>query len=224
MSDPREKFFKPIAAADGKVLGYPTYQFNQTCNATPWSTGAWIDCVYTVAAMLFICSLKGLSNQESATWGCVYGCCGMLIAVLATFFSAYVCDDGIWLTWASAAPGVLIGAFMGYKVEMIQMPQMVGLLNAFGGLASAVEAIGLFMDKNADNKAYLEFEGTIPVLDGKVTAKYTQKMETGDWDQVGGRVDPRPVEGGRSWIFPSDVAAIRRSCSAFCRRRARVNF
>lgn len=30
------------------------------------------------------------------------------------------------------------------------MPQMVGLLNAFGGLASALEALGLFLDPNAE--------------------------------------------------------------------------
>ena len=33
---------------------------------------------------------------------------------------------------------------MAYKVAMTGMPQMVGLLNAFGGIAAALEGIALY--------------------------------------------------------------------------------
>jgi NAD(P) transhydrogenase subunit beta len=40
--------------------------------------------------------------------------------------------------------GSVIGAIAAYKVEMTDMPQMVGLLNGLGGAASALVAIGEF--------------------------------------------------------------------------------
>ena len=36
------------------------------------------------------------------------------------------------------------------SVKMTQMPQLVGLLNSFGGLAAALEAIGLYVDEFAE--------------------------------------------------------------------------
>jgi len=42
------------------------------------------------------------------------------------------------------ALGSAIGAVMAYRVEMTAMPQMVGLLNGFGGAASALVAVGEF--------------------------------------------------------------------------------
>lgn len=42
---------------------------------------------YIAASALFILSLVGLSNQETARKGNVYGIAGMLIAFIATAFS-----------------------------------------------------------------------------------------------------------------------------------------
>ncbi|CAD7951945.1 unnamed protein product [Amoebophrya sp. A25] len=182
MSDPRSELFKPLplgSNSQGEIgLGYYVSQPNQTCNATPWSTGPWIDCAYTVAAMLFIMSLKGLSDQKTANWGCYYGIMGMTIAIVAAYFSAYVCDAGSWLTWAAMAPGIIVGLVMAVKVTMIQMPQLVGLLNAFGGLASAVEAIGMFADENAKDKKYIEFTRQSPSNYLSMNTRY----EDGTWE------------------------------------------
>jgi len=40
---------------------------------------------YMVAAVLFILALRGLSSQETARRGNLYGIVGMTIAILATF-------------------------------------------------------------------------------------------------------------------------------------------
>jgi len=169
------KLFEEITEAG--YIGYPKYQPGQTCGATPWSTGPWQDCAYTVSAALFIMSLKGLASQSTANWGCIYGVLGMLVAVLSAFFSAYVCERGVWLMWVAAVPGCILGTAMAMKVTMIQMPQLVGLLNAFGGLASAVEAIGMFLDKNSGVKLSTEFQVR---ADGKLEVKET--FEDGSWD------------------------------------------
>ena len=42
---------------------------------------------YIAATVLFILSLGGLSNQETARRGNIYGICGMAIAVLATLLA-----------------------------------------------------------------------------------------------------------------------------------------
>ncbi len=96
----------------------------------------------------------------------------MVVAIVSSWFSAFVCDNGVWLTWLALVPGVAIGVFMAFKVTMIQMPQLVGLLNAFGGLASAVEAVGLFLDKSASEKRYLDWNGERNVI----------RTETGNWN------------------------------------------
>lgn len=49
-----------------------------------------------------------------------------------------------WLPPVVIIIGLLIGVWMARSVAMTGMPQMVGLLNAFGGLAAALEGIALY--------------------------------------------------------------------------------
>jgi NAD(P) transhydrogenase subunit beta len=62
----------------------------------------------------------------------------MLIAIVATLLYQQVVDYPIVL--AGIAVGSVIGAVMAVRVEMTAMPQMVALLNGFGGVASAIVA------------------------------------------------------------------------------------
>ena len=50
---------------------------------------------YIGATILFILSLGGLSNQETARRGNLYGMIGMSLAVLATIFGPQVTAEGI---------------------------------------------------------------------------------------------------------------------------------
>ena len=49
---------------------------------------------YIVAGVLFILSLRGLSNQETASRGNLCGVAGMIIAVLATILGGRVGSIG----------------------------------------------------------------------------------------------------------------------------------
>ena len=49
---------------------------------------------YIVAGVLFILSLRGLSNQETARQGNYFGVGGMIIAVIATILSGQVSNIG----------------------------------------------------------------------------------------------------------------------------------
>jgi H+-translocating NAD(P) transhydrogenase subunit beta len=97
---------------------------------------------YLVASALFIVGLKQLGSPATARRGNLLGAIGMLIAIIATLLDQKVLNYE--MIGVGIAIGSALGAVMAYKVEMTSMPQMVGLLNGFGGAASALVAVGEF--------------------------------------------------------------------------------
>jgi len=89
---------------------------------------------YIVASVLFILSLGGLSNQESAKRAVWYGMAGMAIAVLATVLFGGV--GNLFLLLLAIVAGAFIGRHLAGKVEMTEMPQLVAALHSFVGLAA----------------------------------------------------------------------------------------
>jgi len=103
---------------------------------------------YLFASILFIYSLGGLSSQESAKRGVMYGIVGMLIAVLATVLGPNMKGGYIYIISAIAVAS-LIGAVLARKVEMTSMPQLVAILHSFVGLAAVLVGIGSYLDQTA---------------------------------------------------------------------------
>jgi NAD(P) transhydrogenase subunit beta len=99
-----------------------------------------IELSYLLAAGLFIVGLKKLGSPASARQGNLIAAIGMLVAVVATLLNQGVLNYEMILI--AIALGSAIGAVMAQRVEMTAMPQMVGLLNGFGGAASALVAVG----------------------------------------------------------------------------------
>lgn len=97
---------------------------------------------YLTASALFIVGLKLLGSPASARRGNVIAAIGMLIAIVATLL-----DQGV-LNYTQLLLAVMVGSIIGTiaakKVEMTEMPQMVGLLNGLGGAASTLVAVGEF--------------------------------------------------------------------------------
>jgi len=103
---------------------------------------------YIVAALLFILALAGLSTQETARRGVVYGIVGMTIALLATLVlvvanGTLVLDGasaalGIGLLVAAVVVGGAIGLWRARVVEMTGMPELIALLHSFVGLAAVL--------------------------------------------------------------------------------------
>lgn len=104
----------------------------------PMSTEAIINLAYLLAVALFIFGLKGLSHPRTAVRGNLMGATGMLIAIVATLLDRQILSYE-WII-AGLVVGSLIGAVMAQRVAMTAMPQMVALLNGFGGAASALVA------------------------------------------------------------------------------------
>ncbi len=92
------------------------------------------DLFYLLAALLFVLGIKGLTRPKTAVRGNTLAASGMLIAVLVTLLDRQVI--GYEIIAAGVALGAVIGVLMAKKVQMTAMPQMVALLNGFGGGAS----------------------------------------------------------------------------------------
>ncbi len=89
---------------------------------------------YVVAAVLFILSLGGLSNQESAKRAVWYGIVGMALAVFATLVGP---GSGLWLlSLLLIAGGGMIGQYVAQRVQMTEMPQLVAAMHSLVGLAA----------------------------------------------------------------------------------------
>ncbi|MGH7663630.1 MAG: NAD(P)(+) transhydrogenase (Re/Si-specific) subunit beta [Gemmatimonadaceae bacterium] len=97
---------------------------------------------YLVAAVLFIIGLKKLSSPVTARRGNAIAAAGMLLAMLVTLFDREI----LTVQWIvlGVATGTVLGVWLALAVKMTAMPQMVALLNGFGGAASALVAAAEF--------------------------------------------------------------------------------
>lgn len=106
---------------------------------------------YLVAAVLFIMSLGGLSKQETAIRGNLYGIIGMVIALAATMLHDRIDIlsgnlDSLTLILPAVVLGGAIGAVAAVRVEMTSMPELVAALHSFVGLAAVLVGISTFLD------------------------------------------------------------------------------
>ncbi len=96
-----------------------------------------VNLLYLAAAVLFIFDLQMLAHPRTAVRGNYVGILGMALAVAATLLS----DRFDWTYIViGVAVGTVIGVVAALRVKMTSMPEMVGLLNGFGGGASVLVA------------------------------------------------------------------------------------
>jgi len=95
-----------------------------------------INSAYIVTSVMFVIGLKMMGRQATARSGNVLSGVGMLIAIVVTLLARDVVD----YTWIGVGLGVgtVVGLVCARAIQMTSMPEMVALLNGFGGLASLV--------------------------------------------------------------------------------------
>ena len=146
-----------------------------------------VEIIYIVAAVLFIVGIKRLSSPKTARGGNVLGSIGMLLAIIATLVVADV------VSWSGILLGVAIGSIAGVvlarTVKMTAMPQMVAMLNGFGGAASALVAGAEYLRLSGDPHAFDIVIIAVSVLIGAVT--FSGSMVA--WAKLQELVTGRPV-------------------------------
>ena len=106
-------------------------------------THSYLLAAYLAASVLFIGSLGGLSSQETARRGNLFGIIGMVLAIGVTALDPQIQR---WQLIAGAViVGGVIGAVLAKRVVMTAMPQLVALLHSFVGLAAVLVGISSFL-------------------------------------------------------------------------------
>ena len=157
---------------------------------------------YIGAIILFIMSLGGLSNPETARRGNFLGMAGMALAVLATVLGPRVTAAGIpWIVGALVVGGA-IGLYAAKKVQMTQMPELVALMHSLVGLAACLVGFASYVDTSTVfptpvEKTIHEVEIYVGILIGAVTFSGSIMA----FGKLSGRIGGKPLLlPGRHWL------------------------
>jgi len=107
-------------------------------------SGGLVTAAYIIAAILFICSLAGLSKHETSKQGNIFGISGMALALVVTIFGPET-GNVAWILLAMVIGGA-IGIRLAKKVEMTEMPELVAMLHSFVGLAAVLVGFNSYLD------------------------------------------------------------------------------
>ncbi|MFN9766456.1 MAG: Re/Si-specific NAD(P)(+) transhydrogenase subunit beta [Pseudomonadota bacterium] len=157
---------------------------------------------YIGAIILFVLSLGGLSNPETARRGNLLGIVGMTIAVLATVLGPRVTAGGIpWIVGALVVGGA-IGLYAAKKVQMTQMPELVALMHSLVGLAACLVGFASYVDTSTVfptpvEKTIHEIEIYVGILIGAVTFSGSVVA----FGKLSGRIGGKPLLlPARHWL------------------------
>lgn len=122
---------------------------------------------YTISGTLVALVLVGLSlmsKPKTARTGNALSAISTAVAIAVTMYNYKVLTAPV--IWGAIGLGAAISLIIAIKVKMIQMPQLVALLNGFGGLSSALVAVLSFYQ--ADDK-FSSYTAIVALIIGFVT-------------------------------------------------------
>lgn len=131
----------------------------------------FVNIAYIGATILFILALSGLSKQETARKGNLFGMIGMSIALLVT--AVGVVTDNYMLLIGALVIGGAVGLFLAKKVQMTQMPELVAILHSLVGLAAVLVGFANFLSHDTAlfgvEKTIHDIETYVGILIGAMT-------------------------------------------------------
>ncbi len=161
----------------------------------------FIDLGYIVASILFIIGIKMLGRPERARTGNLVSASGMLIAIVSVMFEC--CLSFEWVI-VGLLIGSVIGAISARLVQMTAMPQMVAVLNGFGGIASLLVGWENY-HSHPDSNLMIRIAVLLAVLIGGVA--FSGSLVA--YAKLAGRISGRPVIFARQqWINLGILALI----------------
>ncbi|MEY4218281.1 MAG: transhydrogenase subunit beta [Pseudomonadota bacterium] len=166
---------------------------------------------YIGATILFILSLGGLSNQETARRGNLYGMIGMTLAVLATVLGPQVTAAGMPWIVGSLVVGGAIGLYAARSVQMTQMPELVALMHSMVGMAAVLVGYATYVDPEATKG----FEGaahaihSMEIYIGIFIGAVTFSGSVAAFGKLSGRIGGSPLLlPARHWINLAGLLAV----------------
>jgi NAD(P) transhydrogenase subunit beta len=152
--------------------------------------------LYIGATVLFILTLGGLSNQESARKGNMYGILGMSIAIAATLMSPLVTENFL-LIFILMIIGGSIGIYLAKNVQMTEMPELVAILHSLVGLAAVLVGYVNFLDETLILKGTEKLIHSIELYIGIFIGVITFSGSIIAFGKLSGKI------GGNPLILPS---------------------
>jgi NAD(P) transhydrogenase subunit beta len=137
-----------------------------------------INLAYIAACVCTIMGIKMLGKPDTARRGMTISAAGTLLAVIAVFFESQVVEswdptnllrNGYFWCFLGIFVGSVIGAVWAKKVQMTGMPELVALLNGFGGLASALVAFSEFYTNRGATDAVYTTSISVAIFIGAMT-------------------------------------------------------
>ncbi|MGQ0332826.1 NAD(P)(+) transhydrogenase (Re/Si-specific) subunit beta [Halomonas elongata] len=128
---------------------------------------SFVNLFYLTSAVLFITGIKGLTRPRTAVRGNLLAATGMLVAVVVTLLNQSILSYG-WII-AGVILGAATGSLLATRIQMTAMPQMVALLNGFGGGASLAVAVASFLSMDGATGIISLLAIGLTVLIGAVT-------------------------------------------------------
>jgi NAD(P) transhydrogenase subunit beta len=157
---------------------------------------------YLGAAILFILSLGGLSNPETARRGNLFGMVGMALAVLATIFGPRVeLAEGLpWIVGALVIGGA-IGLYAARTVQMTQMPELVALMHSLVGLAACLVGFASFVDTSVVYEGAAKSIHLVEIYLGILIGAVTFSGSVVAFGKLSGKIGGKPLLlPGRHWL------------------------
>ncbi len=159
-----------------------------------------ITVAYLIAGVLFIRSLGGLSKQETAKSGNLFGMLGMALAVAITavaWMERGTPGLGLFLLVGGVAGGASVGAVLARKVEMTGMPELVAILHSFVGLAAVLVGISSYLAPASHVGGALEGTGRVvhqvEIWIGIAVGAVTLTGSIVAWGKLRGTISGKPL-------------------------------
>ena len=154
---------------------------------------------YLAAIVLFILALAGLSRQDSARRGNLFGMLGMAIALIATIASAVTAHYSILVGSVIAGGG--IGVVLARRVQMTQMPELVAILHSLVGLGAVLVGVASVLEPggflSGTERIIHDVETCAGVLIGAVTLSGSIVA----FGKLSGRIGGKPLTlPARHWL------------------------
>ena len=157
---------------------------------------------YLGAAILFILSLGGLSNPETARRGNLFGMVGMALAVLATIFGPRVeLAEGLPLIVGALVIGGAIGLYAARTVQMTQMPELVALMHSLVGLAACLVGFASYVDTSVVYEGAAKSIHLVEIYLGILIGAVTFSGSVVAFGKLSGKIGGKPLLlPGRHWL------------------------